>query len=156
MKEIKFRVVDNVTGEIFGYERFSPTNGWMHYLTWETQEEPIWRPGIIDAKMDKPFERQMFVGRKDANDKDIYEGDIILTPLGHETEIIWDECAEKSFEDVYEYTGFSCRYKGFNYHLDSSIIRGKIIGNNVENPELSPIKPCHKNKESTNHTTVPT
>lgn len=86
-----------------------------------------------------------FTGLLDKNGKEIYEGDLLKTPMGHIGEIRWctvtEYAAIKSNNkelDLFEYTGFGFFNLKMNkaYHLDNSISVGEIIGSLYENPEF--------------------
>ena len=71
---------------------------------------------------DDRFVVEQCAGLKDKNNKLIYEGDILDTPLGN-GKVIYDDLGK--FVTQYSL------YLGFNY-----LINGTVIGNIHENPEL--------------------
>lgn len=89
-----------------------------------------------------------FTGHKDKNGTDIYEHDIIKTPMGdigiikfgtHENIVHTREATRQGYNvDCFECTGWlfeKIKTKGL-FFMDSSIIAGEVIGNIYDNPEL--------------------
>ena len=90
----------------------------------------------------KDWEVMQFIGRKDKNDREIYEGDIVLNQYGHyEGWVKW-------FDELY-WDGGGSSHPGFwftvlkyadendcdlNFH--TSFDKVEVIGNIYENPEL--------------------
>lgn len=89
-----------------------------------------------------------FTGLKDKNDKEIYEGDIVKTPMGnigiikfgtHEDIVHTREATRQGYNvDCFECTGWlfeNIKTKEVVF-MDSSVIAGDVIGNIYDNPEL--------------------
>ena len=85
---------------------------------------------------------------KDKNSQEIYEGDILKTPMGnvgiikfgtHEDIVHTREAARQGYNaDCFECTGWlfeNIKTKEIVF-MDSSIISGEVIGNIYDNPEL--------------------
>lgn len=132
MREIKFRGkrIDN-NEWVYGYLFII----WdKHYILWGTTNNVPNKIQVIPETVGQ------FVGRQDINNKDIYEGDIIINE-GHmqgEVEFFnklhWDSGGS-------EHSGFYVRewfeYKDegeLSYH--DGMDNCKILGNKYENPEL--------------------
>lgn len=83
-----------------------------------------------------------YTGLKDAKGREIYEGDIILTPNKH-TVIVkfgyreWIVQQDRIFDSIAAYGWIADNVKdGFTDFLDNTIIQGEVIGNIHDNPEL--------------------
>ena len=90
---------------------------------------------LSDMKYDDPHIFQQYIGLKDKNFKDIYEGDII--PLGHSKSVVaYNEldfgvpcfCLKVVNEEEL--------YEPFSHKDDSPSLWYEVIGNIYENPEL--------------------
>ena len=89
-----------------------------------------------------------YTGLKDINSKDIYEGDIIKSPMGnivvvefgiHEYIVHSNEATMQGYKsDSFQCAGWIVRNTKNNAtgFLDWSFIEGEIIGNKFDNPEL--------------------
>ena len=89
-----------------------------------------------------------YTGLHDSNDNEIYEGDIIKSPMGniaivefgiHEDIVHSKEAAMQGYKsDSFQYTGWIIRNLKNNTtgFLDWSFIKGEIVGNKFDNPEL--------------------
>lgn len=120
MRQLKFRAWD-------GEKMISPD-----YI--DRQGAAHWKADSIPTTSNKVMQ---FTGLHDKNGKDIFEGDIIKTPLGHICIIKWDHVREVKTDDAYEYTGF-CYHnvaQSKNYHFDEAH-RCEVIGNIHEHPHL--------------------
>lgn len=105
MRELKFRVWlhnSKEWGNVACLEIFNAT-GKLEYLY-----------------QDQPYTIQQYIGLKDKNEKEIYEGDILFF---QQQDGVWSNQLNKHIEVKYP---FVCG----NTHL------GEIIGNIFENPEL--------------------
>lgn len=69
---------------------------------------------------------ELYTGLKDKNLKEIYEGDILMTPDGKLIEIGWNNKYAR-----FGYHGITAGYNAF-----TSLGKCKVIGNIHENPEL--------------------
>lgn len=78
-----------------------------------------------------------FTGLKDDNGKEIYEGDIIKTPLGNILTVKSGTVTHKTKESLFQCTGWCIESKSGNLDfLDETILKGEVIGNIHDNPEL--------------------
>lgn len=86
-----------------------------------------------------------YTGLKDANGKEIYEGDILKTPRGFIGQVVFgraeEECRHKVFGrmviDCYTTYGWIfVRGDGYRCAIDDELLEGEIIGNVYDNPEL--------------------
>lgn len=88
-----------------------------------------------------------FTGLTDCNGKEIYEGDIICTPLnnnvvvkyGYKEHIVRHNDLVDSFA-AYGWIAKNIQ-NGMTDFLDNDILQGKVIGNIHDNPELLPDQP---------------
>lgn len=129
MRKIKFRFWD-------GFKMFYHGERAYHVLfngeVWDNWNEPT----RVDFPTGKTSLMQ-YIGLKDVNGKDIYEGDVIRKPIYGTVIVIWNEgiCA---FQYAYHAHGKGTAIGGrvtnnFYQHESSSY---EIIGNIYENPEL--------------------
>lgn len=79
-----------------------------------------------------------FTGLTDRNGKEIFEGDVIETPLKNICLVLWGDRTHDFKNEYFQCYGWLCQNIKNNYidFLDDTIIRGKIIGNIHDNPEL--------------------
>lgn len=97
--------------------------------------------GVISVKVD-PNTVGQFTGLLDKNGTEIYDGDIIITPLGHTVivkfgykEFVFE--IDRTYESVASYGWLAENVKnGYVDFLDNTIIKGEVIGNIHDNPEL--------------------
>lgn len=92
---------------------------------------------------DKEFIALQYTGLRDKNGVEIYESDIIKTPLGHTVQVFLGKREYSNVnlygrEDYIEVNGWLTKNvkNGWIDTLDSSIIAGEVIGNIYEHPHL--------------------
>jgi len=118
MKEIMFRVFCKTEGTFIDQKEVATSwmifgDGSLYYVDGES---------FVPAS--RTFEYQFFVGLKDKNHKDIYDGDIIKYLGAFKFEILIVE---------YKKDGFHLPRSRYTFDIDPSI---EVIGNIYENPEL--------------------
>lgn len=108
-REIKFRAWDKTSNEMFDHAELLATRHYDLILTNEVD-----------------FELMQYVGLKDKNGVEIYEGDIIKTDVraGNMKVIYFDT-----------YASFMLEYKGLLYPLNEGADI-EVIGSIYQNPEL--------------------
>lgn len=91
----------------------------------------------------KPETRGQFTGMFDKNGAEIYEGDVIKTPLGFIVEVMWGykehvvQLRGERCKDAFACNGWLFRNeRGHVDALDKDIAAGEVIGNIHDNPEL--------------------
>ncbi len=113
MREIKFRVWDKDTKEIF--DLFGDYNS-------------VWIASILRGEHPE-IEVMQYTGLKDKNGKEIYEGDIVKEAnFGSFYQVLWSD----------EYSEWNCQsLLPSKYELSIHTLgEVKVIGNIYENPEL--------------------
>lgn len=81
-----------------------------------------------------------YTGLKDSLGIEIFEGDIIETPMGNIIEVLWGEKVYYTGKHEYQCFGWIARNKkGKTETLDTSMTAGIVVGNIYKNPDL--IKP---------------
>ena len=116
MREIKFRAWDDYTKTM---------------LTWE-QIKSGCEMDFFDLIS---FKKMQYIGLKDKNDKEIYEGDIVKCAAD-----FIDEIAAVVYEPNGHYPAFEMEpfpdveCNGFSYFMNEGTV--EVIGNIYENPEL--------------------
>lgn len=93
-------------------------------------------PEFYDCGEEEPALMQ-FTGLKDKNGIEIYEGDILETPMRNIVEVFWGEKIYRFGRDEVQCFGWMAKKikSGQVETLDDSMF-GKIIGNIYQNPEL--------------------
>lgn len=93
----------------------------------------------------KPDTIGQYTGLKDKNGKQIFEGDILKTPMGFIGEVVFgrteEECTHMLFRrkitDVFTTYGWIFkRADGFTIAIDDEILQGEVIGNIHDNTDL--------------------
>jgi uncharacterized phage protein (TIGR01671 family) len=117
MRDIKFRAWDNVNKEML--ENVGVSADGIQIVG-----EPEWR---MFGSTKYHHDVMQFTGLKDKNNKDIYEGDVVICD-GRRTFVVWDK-AEACFRYQKEFTPNE-NYV-MNYNGDE-----EVIGNIYQNQEL--------------------
>jgi len=90
-----------------------------------------WRGEPLD---EDNFIIQRFIGLKDNNNKDIYEGDIVVALSSdnkYKSIVQWDE-----YDGRWGFVSIKCGNMSFSYNLTYGCSSWEICGNIFENPEL--------------------
>lgn len=97
--------------------------------------------GIVSVKVD-PSTLGQFTGLTDCNGNEIYEGDIIISPLNNVVIVKFGykehRLRHHGVEDSFAAYGWIAEniQNGITDFLDNEILQGKVIGNIHDNPEL--------------------
>jgi uncharacterized phage protein (TIGR01671 family) len=128
MEQIRFRLRDIDTKKVFGYEHLID-NQWDYQYTGYDHNVAKWHTNSV-VKAKKAI-REQFIGLKDKNGKDIYEGDIINAKASKE--MIEAFGIKKIKAGLVEWSDCGFFAGGLNPKVLEEIV---IIGNKLENPEL--------------------
>lgn len=96
---------------------------------------------VNDCAVD-PVTIGQFTGLFDANGTEIYEGDVLLSPLGHVVIVKFGYKEHVVKHDIYtdSYASYGWIVENVDNKqtdfLDNEFLRGKVIGNIHDNPEL--------------------
>jgi uncharacterized phage protein (TIGR01671 family) len=135
-REIKFRVRDEDSKRILGYEMFNTNHNAGFTFIYTDDKEQILHSEFSMPPMIKPLSsfgrlfREQFTGLLDKNGKEIYEGDIVTIydpyiKSQHTDQIIWDDN--------------NCRFAIKNTYIDFDFLivdEVEIAGNIYENSDL--------------------
>lgn len=124
-RKIKFRVWDKYNKEMLGVEN----------LDFEYGELSIRTDMYNDYYSPKDMILMQYIGLKDINGKEIYEGDIVELIFEEDGETLTGKGIVKYLDD---WTGFFC--VSFDGNCTSSILNPRVIGNIYENKELLEVK----------------
>ena len=130
-REIKFRVWSIQDKKMFSFDEASVTG-----INIETYQIPLLSAAFADGKNN--FVAQQYTGLKDKNDKEIYQGDVLI----YESEIREHEGRSTKAGEIVWYDNFcwAFRYGDKNdvwfLNSDFDFEKCKVIGNIFENPEL--------------------
>lgn len=135
MRDIKFRAWDKARKQMILDENIlkicflgkSHTPNMIVY-----SDKNISGYGEIDKRYCHNFELMMYTDIKDKNEKEIYEGDIIVHN-NHKFEVVWDSTRFIGLDNDRSGKGYCC-YVDSCYKDGSSSI--EVIGNIYESPEL--------------------
>lgn len=140
MRPIKFRVwyidemvfSDCAVGEC---EFVFDNNGEMRFDVWQTELHELTVDGDVTYSGYDTYTKDtmQYIGRRDMNDKEIYEGDIIKDEYNRIMVVEWHNCGF-CFKAVTP-TNF-VRAHNIMEWFDDMVARPEIIGNVHENPEM--------------------
>lgn len=128
MREIKFRAWNVEEKKMYAVEAIDWSESTI--VTCHLYDGKQTRKLYPNKEYGDDIEFMQYTGRKDKNEKEIYEGDILETE-GKLGVVRWDE-VESRFRVYFASTGHSIAY---NYPI-SSFHNYKLVGNIYENPEL--------------------
>lgn len=130
MREIKFRAKTYENDEWLYSSGIDVTEGGneIKMVYGDAEMSDIWFNVI-------PESVSQYIGLKDINCKEIYEGDIVELIFEEDNETITGRGIVKYIEDM---TGFFC--VSFDGNCTSSILNPRVIGNIYENKELLEVK----------------
>ena len=124
----------------------------LKFRKWDRQSKKMNKVEVLDLCLDQTYTDypviMQYTGLKDANGKDIYEGDILCTPTHYQ--VIMSDI-DRWMDEFFE-VKYSSQYGGFivlpsKEYLSESLYAGygkdgfyheypKIVGNIYQNPEL--------------------
>lgn len=131
MREIKFR------SKVVNHDPMTnPENGWVEGYYLQDLDNGVVKHYIFNCPMKWeviPETIGQFTGLHDKNDKEIYEGDIVLSKLKRARE--YDEILQICFDDG-EYCGKDKHGSSTSLSLLEDYHTVEVIGNIHDNPEL--------------------
>lgn len=130
MREIKFRAKTHLNDEWLYSTGIDITEGGneIKMVYGDTEMSDVWLNVI-------PESLGQYIGLKDINGKEIYEGDIVELIFEEDGETLTGKGIVKYLDD---WTGFFCVL--FDGNCTSSILNPRVIGNIYENKELLEVK----------------
>lgn len=150
MREIKFRVRDNDTNKIIGYECLFPSDVKNKNYDWASSyNNRDWAPGVFRQSN---LEREQYTGLKDKKGKEIFESDILQgrkynkvlkryvpsVVFWMDTHGIFEHKWQEGnpFHPELEFWNNEPLWKIASNLLDDAAKYIAVIGNIYENPEL--------------------
>lgn len=113
----------------------------IKFRAWDTEimvggfsiEDAIW-----NHKSMRQLPLMQYTGLKDCHGKEVYEGDIIKSPLGNIVKVFFGQKIYQTKEDQFECNGWVVKNlkNGLTETLDFSFLNGEVIGNIYEHPHL--------------------
>jgi hypothetical protein len=127
MREFKFRAWDASTKTMTIARDLIE---WMDALA-----EAEWKARRVMTHVFKDWVFQQYTGRKDKNDKEIYEGDYIILPAGQQCEVRYIDTAFicVALEPIPQ--GYPKQYESWGWS-PYSLSRMEVMGNIYETPDL--------------------
>lgn len=123
MKEIKFRAWSKIANTFTYFGGKEPI---IEFI--KSHNAGMFLEAANDVYISSYEEPQQYIGLKDIEGKEIYEGDILEEDEGYYFEVVWD--------NKYAKFKLQWRTKAFQFPEWNRGIKMKIIGNIYENPEL--------------------